>query len=108
MNDKQKLMTLGEAANACPKRTSANSLWRWARRGLKARNGERIHLRHLRVGGMIFIPADGLEEFFNALATADIEHFDKPNTPEPTPAKNKGGARSAHQQAKALLAARGL
>lgn len=101
------LLTISEAANECPRRTSATSIWRWARKGLKARTGERVHLRHVRVGGMVMIPRDALGEFFQSLADADAEHFDRRPTLTPKPQARKS-KRTAHEQAKAALAARGL
>ena len=72
-------LSLSEAAKRSPGRPHAATVWRWARRGVKARSGERIRLEHVRVGGRIFIPADALDRFFKAVSDADAEHFDRRN-----------------------------
>lgn len=57
------LITLTEAAKITPGRPSTNCLWRWCRRGVLSRGGERIRLEHRRIGGKIFTALDWLEEF---------------------------------------------
>jgi hypothetical protein len=69
-------ITLTEAAKIAPGRPSANCIWRWCRRGVLARGGERIRLQHARVGGMIYTTAAWLEEFGRRLAEADAKYFD--------------------------------
>src|ERR1700693_4204065 len=83
-------LSLTEAAKYCPAATTTDaagksrkrkrrhpaSVWRWCRYGIQARNGQRIRLRHYRVGGQILTTAADLAEFFAATAIADAEHFD--------------------------------
>ena len=69
-------ITLTEAANIAPGRPSANCIWRWCRRGVRSRNGDRVRLQHMRIGGKIFTTARWLEEFGRALADADARYFD--------------------------------
>lgn len=69
-------ITLTEAAKIAPGRPSTNCLWRWCRRGVKARGGERVRLQHLRIGGKIFTSPRWLEEFGRNLAEADAKYFD--------------------------------
>ena len=71
------LITLTEAAKITPGRPSTNCLWRWCRRGVLARGGERVRLEHRRIGGKIFTAPDWLEEFGRKLAEADTRHFDQ-------------------------------
>ena len=40
------LITLTEAAKITPGRPSTNCLWRWCRRGVLSRGGERVRLEH--------------------------------------------------------------
>ncbi len=68
-------VTLTEAAKIAPGRPSTNCMWRWCRRGVLSRTGERVHLRHVRIGGKIFTTARWLDEFGNRLAEADVAHF---------------------------------
>lgn len=72
-------LTLPEAAQACPqlrgRRLHTSTIWRWMRRGCKARNGETIRLAHRRVGGTITTTKQDLDRFFAALAEADLESF---------------------------------
>jgi hypothetical protein len=69
-------ITLSQAAKIAPGRPSINCLWRWCRRGVIARSGERVRLQHVRVGGKIFTAALWLEEFGRQLAEADQRYFD--------------------------------
>lgn len=71
-----KLITLTEAAKIAPGRPSTNCVWRWCRKGVLSRGGERVRLQHRRVGGKIFTTVAWLEEFGQALAEADTRHFD--------------------------------
>lgn len=70
-------LTLTEAAKIAPGRPSTNCMWRWCRRGVLSRSGERVHLRHVRVGGRIFTTARWLDEFGRMLAAADTAYFRK-------------------------------
>ena len=68
-------ITLAQAAKLAPSRPSSNSVWRWCRKGIKARNGQREYLGHVRVGGRIYTTAADVHEFFKKLADADQEYF---------------------------------
>ena len=68
-------LTLVEAARRTPGHPSANAVWRWCRKGVLSRSGQRIRLDHVRVGGRIFTTAQKLERFFTAVAESDREHF---------------------------------
>lgn len=68
-------LTLTEAAKIAPGRPSTNCMWRWCRRGVLSRTGERVHLQHVRIGGKIFTTARWLDEFGSRLAEADAAHF---------------------------------
>jgi len=71
------LVSLSTAARYCPGRPNASTLWRWARKGIKARSGARIRLEHRRVGGKIFVTINSLDRFFENLANADVDYFEK-------------------------------
>ena len=73
-------ITLTEAAKIAPGRPSTNCLWRWCRRGVMARGGQRVRLQHLRIGGKIFTTLRWLEEFGRQLAEADTQYFDLSET----------------------------
>lgn len=78
-------LTLSEASRLVPGRPHHSSLWRWCRKGVLARNGQRIHLEHRRFGGRIFTSTQALERFSKQLADADCEYFapDEPSPPSP-------------------------
>lgn len=76
--DNREPATLVEAAALCPHRPHPSALWRWCRRGIKARSGKRIRLNHVRVGGRIFTTQADLARFFAAVAEADAERFEVP------------------------------
>ena len=66
-------LTMAEAAKLTPGRPEANTVWRWARRGLKVRGrNEKLWLQHVRVGGRIFTTEDWLYEFFHQVAKEDM------------------------------------
>lgn len=85
MHEWNERITLGQAARLLPGHPSPSSLWRWCRRGVKARNGERIRMRHVRVGGKLYIQANWLDEFSKRLAEADVEHFAMADDEVPLP-----------------------
>ena len=76
MHEQNEEITLSEAAKIAPGRPSTNCLWRWCRRGVLARSGERVRLQHTRVGGKIFTTAQWLNEFGRRLAEADAAYFE--------------------------------
>ena len=66
------LLTLAAAAKLLPDPPHPSALWRWARRGLRARDGSLIRLEHFRIGGRIYTTEAALEAFGRALAEADV------------------------------------
>lgn len=66
---------LTQAAKRCPGRPSCSALWRWCRRGIRARSGERVCLEHVRVGGRLYTSHAACERFFVSVTAADAEHF---------------------------------
>ncbi len=72
---KNKYLSLAQAARIAPASPSPNTVWRWCRKGVKARTGQRVYLKHIRVGGKIFIEGPALERFFKALSDADAVYF---------------------------------
>ena len=66
-----KQITLADAARLIPGRPSTNAIWRWARKGLKARNGDRVFLEHVRLGATIYTTRDAVYRFGRELAAAD-------------------------------------
>ncbi|MEK7795534.1 MAG: hypothetical protein AAB353_13440 [Candidatus Hydrogenedentota bacterium] len=95
------LLRLSEAARHVPTRPNVATLWRWARKGVKARNGERIRLAHRRIGGVIYVEPSALDEFFSALTSADVQHFERRDEPAKLPRE-----RTDTQRAKAVEKAR--
>ena len=73
MNQTDEYISLAHAAKRCPGRPSANAVWRWCRRGVKSRSGERVSLEHIRVGGKIYTTVEALEHFFAAVTQADVK-----------------------------------
>ena len=73
--ERQEYITLTQAARLMPNRPSINCVWRWARKGVLARNGQRIRLEHVRLGGKLFTTAAWMAQFGVALAKADVDYF---------------------------------
>jgi len=69
-------LSLSQAARLAPGRPSASATWRWCRKGLRARDGSSVHLKHVRVGRTVYTTAEWLHEFFEAVAIADQKHFE--------------------------------
>ena len=49
MDETPKYITLTEAAKVAPGRPSTSCLWRWCRKGVISRNGERVRLKHAQI-----------------------------------------------------------
>lgn len=81
----QNLLTLAEAAQKTPGRVSAAAVWRWSRKGIKARSGTIVNLEHIRVGGKLYTSAEALDRFFRATAQADSGYFDAAEEPSGGP-----------------------
>ena len=115
------LLTLSEAAKRCPalhkqapkagprskSRPATMRLWRWCRGGVLARNGQKVRLKHYRVGGRIMVTESDLIAFFAATAEAGVEHFRaapvaSPSVEEPARAPD---ARAPDARAKAAARA---
>jgi len=77
----QEYITLTQAAKLAPGRPSTNCLWRWCRRGVKARSGEVVCLEHVRVGGKLFTCKQWVRDFGQRLAAADRSHFQQRTEP---------------------------
>lgn len=69
-------ISLTKAAKLTPGNPHAATIWRWCRKGIRARNGERIHLEHLRFGGKMFTTPESLERFARRLVDADSQYFE--------------------------------
>ena len=102
-------LNLTEAAKLCPGRPHTASVWRWCRKGIKARSGEQVRLNHVRAGSRIFIKPDALDDFFRRVAEADAQHFDETANPVPVtkPRSNKRRNKSI-SDAKKVLAVAGI
>ena len=70
--EREQLASFAEAARRVPssrvgRQLHPNTIWRWAKRGLKANNGQRVHLETTRLGGSNFTSIEALGRFFAAL-----------------------------------------
>lgn len=74
-NDAPPLISLNQAPSYVSGRPSISAVWRWCRRGVLARNGQRIRLEHRRIGGKIFTSEAWLDAFTKALTDADTAYF---------------------------------
>ena len=84
MLENEKLINLSEASRLIPGQPHPSSVWRACRRGIKARNGKRIRLEHLRCFGRIMTSEEAIIRFWAELARHDAEHF-KQADEEPCP-----------------------
>jgi len=72
MSTLDKLLTCAAASRLLPGRPHPSTIWRWARRGLRARDGRIIHLEHVRLGSRVYVTVQALERFGRAMARADV------------------------------------
>jgi hypothetical protein len=79
MPDASEYFDLCRAAKLFPADPSMACIWRWCRKGCKARNGERVHLKHVRVGGKLYTTKEWADQFMADMAKHDQQHF----RPEP-------------------------
>ena len=75
MHETPQYITLTQAAKLAPSRPSVNCIWRWCRKGVLARDGQRIRLQHIRIGGKLYTTAEWLDAFGHQLAEADAGYF---------------------------------
>ena len=102
MHEFDDLLTLSQAAKVVPGRPSPNCLWRWCRRGVLSRSGERVYLRHVRVGGKVFTGKQWLDDFGQVLAEADAAYFrraeDDASQPDPQSQPKRRRKRFEHHR----------
>jgi hypothetical protein len=67
---------LAKASELLPGRPAVNCIWRWCRRGVLGRNGVRVRLQHIRIGGKIFTSCEWIADFTRQLAESDAAYFD--------------------------------
>ncbi|MEI7837955.1 MAG: DUF1580 domain-containing protein [Planctomycetota bacterium] len=75
MHETQDYITLTQAAKRAPGRPSINCIWRWCRKGVLARDGQRVRLEHVRIGGKLYTTEAWLIQFGRSLAEADADYF---------------------------------
>lgn len=96
MKDNERLLSVEEAAKLIPSNPSPVTVWRWCRRGVKARGGGgTIRMNCVRFGSRLFVRESDVAAFAEALAEADAEHF-KPveiSKPEKRPPQRSGNRR---------------
>jgi len=93
---------LSEAAKRCyPRAIHASGAWRHARKGILCANGQRVYLKHIRAGGVIYTTPEWVTAFFEAAAAADAEHFRGDGNVQPV-----AKARTPDQSTRAIAVAR--
>jgi hypothetical protein len=85
-----KLITFTEAAKLFPparsgKPVHSSCLWRWATRGIRTRDGRRVKLTVLRVGGRFITSERSIQEFCESLT--NVADSDTPAPEIRTPGK---------------------
>ena len=108
--NREEYLTFAQASHRCPFRPSISTIWRWARKGLKARSGRLIRLRHLRMGRRLVTTTEWLADFFDRLADADCEDAESsPGKYEPKRGKSDGSRRQREiEAAEAALRQEGI
>ncbi len=70
-------ITFEEVGHILPTHPAATTCWRWARRGLAARDGSRVHLRHVRIGRRLFTREEWVREFTEELVERDLAALER-------------------------------
>jgi len=70
--EREHLVSFADAARRVPssragRQLHPNTIWRWAKRGLKTVGGDRVYLETTRIGGSNFTSVEALNRFFAAL-----------------------------------------
>lgn len=87
-------MDIAEAAKSLPGRPSAGSVYRWATKGIKGRNGEWVRLGHVKVGHKIFITKADIATFLEEKRSADRIVDEPIYAGSVVPIRPTGGARA--------------
>ena len=98
MHELKEHLTMGQAARLAPGHPSPSCIWRWCRKGVKSRAGDRVHLRHVRIGGVIYTTAAWMQEFGQRLAEADARHFDLTDQDQAPPTPGRAQAYTSRQR----------
>jgi hypothetical protein len=77
------------AARTVPTQPSPAAIWRWCRKGVVARDGQRIYLEHRRYGRRLFTTRSALDDFAKAVADADVNQLAPPATTKPKSTQNR-------------------
>ena len=112
MHETESYIALTQAARLAPGRPSINCLWRWCRKGVLARSGQRIRLQHVRIGGKLFTSAAWVKQFGLALAEADVDYFNLDAAPvlpqQPSNTRTDKQRQAAVERAERELAEMGV
>jgi len=73
VTDPSDYISFTQAARLAPGKPHPSAIWRWARRGIQARNGERVKLQHIRAGRRCFTTAAWLDDYTRRLTAADAD-----------------------------------
>ena len=89
MHQNDQYLNFTQAAKRVPGRPHVSTLWRWANKGVRAADGNRIFLEAWRFGGKHFTTLAALEEFGRRLNEANRSHFSQQSDDGPTPAQRR-------------------
>ncbi|MCE5230488.1 hypothetical protein LLG95_12965 [bacterium] len=105
-------LTMRKTLPLLPMKVTPAAPLRWARDGVLCRNGERVYLKHIRMGGRILTREAWIQEFFDAQVAANIAPRPArmpPMNPERNLRKTIGGLTiRSHAEADAHLKAKGM
>jgi hypothetical protein len=68
-------LTMAQAARVLPQPRRTAAVWRWCRRGILTRAGERVYLWHVRFGRTMYTSMESLVKFGRLIAEADGRHL---------------------------------
>jgi len=101
-NEHTQYLTCSQAARLCPTPVSPSAVWRWMRNGIVARDGEKVYLRHVRIGRRVYTTRHWLDEHWTALAEADRQAFEREGESSPRSGRKPTIGRDAEARSAAI------
>ena len=92
-SDQHELLDMEAAARTIPTQPSPAAVWRWCRKGILARDGQRIYLEHRRYGRRLFTTRAALDDFAKAVADVDTKYLASPAITQSAPKSCRDAAR---------------
>ena len=110
---KEDCISFAKAARRLPKvrgekHLAPSTLYRWAMKGRRARDGKIIRLQTIRIGGTNCTSMEALERFFARLGGHELDSTDNPTKPDTDPSPQDKSVQKRVKRANEILRQRGV